>query len=430
MRLTRAGCGRTRPERTATGPTGTTTPPPTISRYGLDDPITAAYSVGQVIGSVIYDAQYYASTLPAGAVALSGKSGDPDACYAVYRDVPGRGRIVLFGPFVLPLSDQYSMIREALLAPPQPRQIMVTSPNGGETYESGDAVSITYSTTGAWAAGDRIRLEYCTGLDSVWRQIAGAESLPYDAGSYSWNTSGLPGSHGYRVRASKTDEAVSDESDVPFSIIPTVSIAEAKALAAGSIVRLAGKVVTCTAPGFTYIEEPNRRAGIRVTSIQGLHPSALVDITGVVTTQQGERVLEVETTSVLGTGAEIGAYALKMSALGGTAFGQQGAVMEYRWVREHGGTELLPTSGLNNVGLLVRVCGRVTAAGADWFYIDDGSACNDGSGNVGVKVFCPGITPPATNEFLILDGISSTYFDRGSLFRALALSDETHLQRL
>lgn len=389
----------------------------------LADPITANYSVGQVIGSVVYDAQYYRNALPADAVALSGKSTDPSRCYAVYRDVPGRGRLVLLGPFIMPLSDQYSMIREALVPPPQPKRIVVTSPNGGETYTAGDIITIAFDVSGTWQPGDSVRLEYCTGLDTIWRQVPGAEAVAYQAGYFPWNTSGLPGSHTYRVRATAVDQSASDESDSPFSIIPTVSIAEAKALPAGSLVRLAGKVVTCTAPGFTYIEEPNRRAGIRVTSTQALYPSALVDITGAVSAQQGEMVLQAETTTILGTGAEIGPFALATRALGGAAFGQQDPVMEYRWVKELGAKQLLPALGLNNIGLLVRVCGRVTAVGDDWFYIDDGSGCDDGSGYAGVKVFCPGTTPPATNQFVILKAISSTYFDRGSLFRALVLPD-------
>lgn len=392
------------------------------------DPITANYSVGQVIGSVVSDAQFYRSALPADAVALSGKDTDPSRCYAAYRDVPGRGRLVLLGPFVMPLSDQYSMIREALLAPPQPRHILVTSPNGGETFTAGERVTITFTTSGTWQPGDSVRLEYCTGLDAVWRQVPGAENVAYEAGSFDWDTSGLPGSHGYKVRASTLDQTVSDESDAPFSIIPTVSIAEAKGLPDGSLVRLAGKVVTCTAPGFIYVEEPNRGAGIRITSAQGLYPSALVNITGVVGAQQGERVLQAETTVVLGTGAEIGPYALAMRALGGAAFGEQGAVMEYRWVKELGAKQLLPALGLNNIGLLVRVCGRVTAAGEDWFYVDDGSGCDDGSGNAGVKVFCPGLTPPLANQLVILNAISSTYFDRGLLLRALVVPDATAIQ--
>ena len=399
-------------------------------RIWADDPITADYTVGQVIGSIIYDAQYYVNKLPADAHALSGKTTNSTRAYAVYRDVPGRGRIVLLGPYVAPLADQYSIIRNALIAPPQPRQIRVTSPNGGEVYQAGDTVTITYSPFGAWQDTDTVRLQYWTGLDTVWRQIPGAESLPYYAGSFAWNTTGLPGSHGYRIRASLTDGTPSDESDAPFSIVPTVDIPAAKAMADGAIIRLAGKVVTCALSAFTYVEEPDRRAGMKVTSTQGFYPSALVDITGVMGTLDGERVLLAETTSTLGTGADIGPYALRTAALGGAALGGQGAVMEYRRVYESDDwvIRLLPALGPNNIGLLVRACGRVTGAGQDWFYIDDGSGCDDGSGALGVKVFCPGTAPPAANQFVLLRAISSTYLDRGYLFRALVLTDGDSVQ--
>ena len=44
--------------------------------------------------------------------------------------------------------------------------------------------------------------------------------------------------------------------------------------------------------------------------------------------------------------------------------------------------------GLNNVGLLVKTCGRVTAWEIDqaWFYVDDGSLRDDGTGHQGLRV--------------------------------------------
>jgi len=119
------------------------------------------------------------------------------------------------------------------------------------------------------------------------------------------DTTGLPGSHGYLVRATWVGDALSDASDAPFSIIPTIDIAAAKSVADEGLIKLAGKVVTCTVEGYTYVEEPNRRAGIRVTSAQGLTTSALVDIMGMMSTVDGERVLIAETTETLGTGAQI-----------------------------------------------------------------------------------------------------------------------------
>ncbi len=395
-----------------------------------NDPITAQYSIDQIISSTLHEAQYYVNMLPSDAVILSGKSSDLTRSYAVYRDVPDRGRLVMFGPFLTPSADQYSMIREALVAPPGEKRILVASPNGGETYESGDHIAVIFTAEGSWSGSETIKLEYCTGLNSTWTQVPGAESLAYDDGSFDWDTTGLPGSHGYRVRASHTAKDITDTSDAPFSVVPTVGIAQAKAMSDGTIIRVAGKVVTCSLYDFTYIEEPNRRAGIKVTSTQGIYQSELVDITGVIGTVNGERVIDAETTIPLGTGADIGPYALKMGALGGAAFGQQIAVMEYKWVKQSGTTELIPANGLNNIGLLVRVCGSVTACGENFFYIDDGSNCNDGSGNIGVKVFCPGITPPSQPEFVLINAISSTYFENNSLFRALVLPDAVSLQGL
>lgn len=72
--------------------------------------------------------------------------------------------------------------------------------------------------------------------------------------------------------------------------------------------------------------------------------------------------------------------------------------------------------GLNNIGLLIKTWGRVTAVDTvnQFFYIDDGSGLLDGSGNVGVRVsysnLAPGntITPPALDSFVSVTCISST----------------------
>lgn len=395
----------------------------------LADPITKGYSVGQAIGSVQYDTQFFVNKLPADAYALAGRSSDPTRAYAIYRDVPARGRLVMLGPYLTPLPDQYSIIREALIPPPL---LKIVAPNGGESYQAGDYVPITCSASGVWGDADKVKLDYCTGLDTVWRQIPGAQSLAYGFGSFAWDTTGLPGSHGYRVRASSVDAAVSDESDAPFSVIPTVSIAAAKSIADGMIVRLAGKVATSAVVGLTYVEEPDRSAGIRVTSTQGLYTTDLVNLVGTMGTLSGERVLDAETTEVPGTGARIGPYALKTGALGGGGFGLQIPVVEYRLVKKSGQwvPTILPAVGLNNIGLLVRVCGTVTSSGTGWFYIDDGNRCDDGSGTIGVKVLCPGLTAPATGQYVFVNAISSTYFDGDNLFRALALPDQNSLQPL
>ena len=60
---------------------------------------------------------------------------------------------------------------------------------------------------------------------------------------------------------------------------------------------------------------------------------------------------------------------------------------DFAYVRHHGGQRQTP--GLNNVGLLARVWGKVTSTGLD-FIFDDGSNRNDGSGRRREVVGTPG----------------------------------------
>jgi len=395
----------------------------------LQDPITTGYSVGQVICTSVFDAQFFVRALPSDAHVLTGSQGDPTRCYAAYRDVPDHGRFVILGPYVSVCTDEVSIVREAAVPPPTPRSLTITSPNGGESYETGSNVEITYSTSGMWDKSDMISLEYTSGLNSTWHTIPGAETLPYDACVFNWNTSGLPGSYSYKVRVNYNGGEVFDESDAVFSIIPTIDIPTAKSIADGQIVKLDGKVVTCTAPDFTYIEEPNRLAGIKISSASGLEPSALVSVTGIINTVNGEKVLNAEWIDLLGVGAQIKPYCMKTENLGGGKCGLQSGVVEYRIPpnsTDHT-LELLPAGGANNIGLLVRVFGRVTFVGQDYFYIDDGSGCNDDSGSTGVRVWSGSIPLPTQGQYVLIEAISTTYFNNGNLFRALVLPDKNYL---
>lgn len=403
----------------------------------LSDPITADYSVGQTISSVASDAQLYTSMLPADAQALAGSGTDPTHTYAAYRDVPTRGRIVVLGPYVSTgavsiSTDQYSMIRDALIAPAQPRQIHLVSPNGGEYYTSGQTVRIDFNTTGDWNPDDCVTLQYCTGLDSTWKTVPGAQSIAYNTGSYYWQTTELPGSHSYRVRAVSITDDVSDESDSPFTIIPDVRISDAKALPDNTLIRLNGKLVTSPLSNALYVEEPDRTSGIRVNTTDTLTSSSLVTIVGVLNTVNGERVIDAETTEVLGAGAEISAIAMRTNALGGGQFGLQPPVSEYLQVLQSGQLvgRLTSATGANNIGMLVRAWGLVTESGTGWFYIDDGCRCNDGTGNVGVRVVCPNIAPPSKGDYVLLNAISTTYVDAGSIFRSLLLYNKADLQTI
>ena len=63
--------------------------------------------------------------------------------------------------------------------------------------------------------------------------------------------------------------------------------------------------------------------------------------------------------------------------------------------------------GLNNIGLLVSVIGKVTHSDTGFFYLDDGSNLDDGSGYRGVRVLASGLSVPAPGSFARVIGISS-----------------------
>ena len=72
--------------------------------------------------------------------------------------------------------------------------------------------------------------------------------------------------------------------------------------------------------------------------------------------------------------------------------------------------------GLNNIGMLVRMWGKVTFVDAQnkFFYLDDGGRRIDGSGHLGVRVSYDDLAdgrsfnPPTENWIVAVTGISST----------------------
>ncbi len=388
------------------------------------DPITSGYSPGQVIGSVYGDAVFFADKLPTDARVLTVGSSDHSRVYAAYRDVPARGRLVMLGPYIKATADQAPLIREAAVGPAYARQLSIAAPNGGEIYSAGDIVAVKLECAGAWLESDRIRLEYTTDPAAGWSVIPGAESLSYSVGSFPWNTSGLAGSYAYRVRATWIGGGVTDESDGPFTIVPTVDIPAAKSIPDGNLIRLAGKVVTSGTQGLAYVEEPNALAGIRIDYASNLASPALVDVIGTMDTVHGERVLCADTVDVLGTGAQVEPYAAAVASIGGGTFGLQDAVRQYR------GNCLQWTLGLNNIGLLLRVAGKVTAVGDGFFYLDDGSGCTDSSTFPGVRVICAQDVSVSDGQYVVIDAVSSTYYDGDTTWRALVLPDRQSLKAI
>ena len=180
---------------------------------------------------------------------------------------------------------------------------------------------------------------------------------------------------------------------------------------------LSGKVVSRTFPslGYFYIQETSRASGIRVYDSGAASSVAIgdiVDVEGDLSTDDGERVINASSTTVTDWTAA--------SPLG----------MNNRSLAGGGFNVLTPGAygayGLNNVGLLVRAWGKVTAVGSDYFYLDDGSNCDDGSGSSGVRVVNVSGYMPSTDDYVAVTGISglATYATNYARTVRLALSSD------
>ncbi len=185
--------------------------------------------------------------------------------------------------------------------------------------------------------------------------------------------------------------------------LSAATVREAKLAADNVLVDLSTAIVAGAFPDFFYIEVDDRSSGIRVEKAgHGMSEGMRADVEGSIeTNSDGERYIAAATVSPGGSGS-VAPVGLNNISLGGgdwfynesTGAGQKGVA---------GGC------GLNNIGLLIRTWGKVTYADADYFYLEDGSLLDDGSGNVGVKVLAEGLILPAQDSYVQVTGISSCF---------------------
>ncbi len=190
------------------------------------------------------------------------------------------------------------------------------------------------------------------------------------------------------------------------------SVAAAKARPDGDSVTLTGVAATGYAAGQTtrfYIEDANRTSGILVDKTGGsgdlgVLENDLVTLTATLATIDGERVLVQPNVTSRMAGIAPSSVALIGRNLGGGPDGYTPGV--------EGGM------GLNNVGLLVTVCGSINSAGGEAFYVDDGSGLSDGTG-AGVKVIAPGIPVQSGATHAVVTGFSSVENVGGTYHRVV-----------
>lgn len=170
--------------------------------------------------------------------------------------------------------------------------------------------------------------------------------------------------------------------------------------------------VTEVFPTCVYVETEDRSAGIRVDTTDSFNIGDVVRASGMLVTDEmtGERYIfgfSTILTKISETPRVLVPLAMSQKTLGGDVMGLQAGIEE--------------SSGINNIGLLVTVWGKVSHIDADFFYLDDGSGVDDGSGWPGVKCSTIGHDVPTLTEdqFFYYRGVSCCYKDAGGKIRRL-----------
>jgi hypothetical protein len=185
------------------------------------------------------------------------------------------------------------------------------------------------------------------------------------------------------------------------------SIAQARLRTDGWSVQLPYATVSATFATYFYIEDADRTAGIRIESSTPVIEGNSVRVVGRLTTIDGERAILPYTLDVTPASVEIRPLGMIGKSVVGSRLnsytpGADGA------------------SGLNNSGLLVRICGRVTQVDSNVFYVEDGSGLNDG---LGIAVSRVGLYAgrslpvPRVDDWVVVTGISATQRTTGGFDR-------------
>ena len=216
----------------------------------------------------------------------------------------------------------------------------------------------------------------------------------YSGGTATWNGVAIPATCEFLIYARDTSLNAS------LAVSPTITVAEtpltisqAKGYTDGYAVQLTNKVLTASMGALSWVQEGDRSSGIRINTGTSAPLGSRMTVAGRLLTVDGERSLD-EAVAVQ-TGSPMPADPLY---LGNGILG--GANLNLYTPGITGGL------GANNIGLLVTTFGRVTFAGYGFFYLDDGSKLDDGSGHRGLRVSATGLTFPSEG-FVKVTGISS-----------------------
>ena len=247
-----------------------------------------------------------------------------------------------------------------------------------------------------WSIPHKIRVRVFGNHHMAWfdgrKQIDFIDDTPYakNTGGFLYFSTSEPGTIDFRV----DDFKVAEGALLPG--MPVASAAEAKAQPIGSRISLSSIEVTKTFGGFFYVEDSSRASGIRVDSGVTVQTGDRVQIAGVTATE----------------GEEIKIIASSVSPTSGTAT-----------IKPVGMTNksVSSSAGLNTVGLLVTVWGRVTqdpVQSSGYILIDDGTG---GELKVSLDFNFSAYTYPAKGAHVLVTGVRSA--TSGNMIRVNKATD-------
>ena len=245
-----------------------------------------------------------------------------------------------------------------------------------------------------------------------------------------WEPGNLPGPVYYNAEITRVGEAVFVRADGASWYVGrvrnTTPIGSVKALPDDSAVEVSGiTTAVFSSQSQFYIEAASRMSGIQVR-YSGSMPAVNQElvVTGVMATDTSTHERYIQASQLEPTAVRtIGPLGMTTRSLGGGGTGLQERV--YQGV------------GLSNVGLLVRVAGKLAGVASDtsYLYVTDKSGASDGGSYPGVKVDLSSApfwerAVYYTNDTVVVTGVSSMYERGGNYHRMVRVRSTDDITNL
>lgn len=285
--------------------------------------------------------------------------------------------------------------------PLAPTGSMIACDKGsGSNCEYSYPTSITFTSVNGFGEGPARAYKY----GYLWNTTHGNPASW--TGEQFWTDGPLiksPGSSGnyyLHVRAYNVD-GVPNPSALnlgPYNV--RITCASAKLLAADTYIYLTNKIITGNfvgSGGYIYIEESNRTSGIRVVTAAGFAAGDIINIFGKLDNRYingylSERQIISASITKYSAGSKLEPLLMNCRSVGGASLSSVPGVINGR--------------GTNNIGLLVKIVGKVASVDGEYIRIYDGSKLKGIAESIDVWVRCPSAEIPViVNDLVSVVGV-------------------------